>query len=195
MSTWRLLRLAGAGAAALPFCGCTGGLHHKGQQQFTVLGSYDHSIKGEVIWPDGDGRGDNAGVALGYNYFTADRFSVGAALTPYRNYNQSDGDAYAGEFQIALRYYFAEFDVAETPVGLYAELTGGLMQSGPSVPEDGTHTNFTQDSGLGFEVKLSDNVSWISGYRLRHESNGYVFGQDNPSQNDHQVYTGIAISW
>lgn len=197
MSTPTIRRLRAAGlygsVALLP--GCAGGLHRAGEHQVTLLGSYGHPIKGDVIWPDGEGRAGNAGVALAYNYFATDRLSVGGAITPYRNYNQSDGDAWAGEFQIALRCHFAEGKVGETPVGVFGELLGGLMQSSRSVPEAGTHTNFTQDAGLGIEFKLSENVGWITGYRLRHISNGQAFGGENPSQNDHQVYTGIAISW
>lgn len=175
--------------------GCAGGIHRRGEQQLSLLGSFGTPIKGQAVWPDADGRADNAGVALGYSYFAADRFAVGAALTPYRNYNQSDGDAHAGEFQVALRYYFADFELLDTPIGLFAEALGGIMQSSRSVPPDGSGANFTQDTGLGIEVKLGEGVSWITGYRLRHVSNGYLFSQDNPSQNDHQAYTGIAFSW
>jgi hypothetical protein len=43
-------------------------------------------------------------------------------------------------------------------------------------------------------MKLTDRISWTSGYRLKHLSNGNLFNDDNPSQNDHHVYTGIAIT-
>lgn len=229
--------------SCLAAAGCTGGLHRRGDHQVSLLGSYGHPIKGDVIWPDGEGRADNGGVAVGYNYFVGDRFSVGAAITPYRNYNQSEGDAYAGEFQIALRYYVAEWELigerasrrrggdSHSPahiarvgdsylpahiapvgdshppppgpaatgpapaLGIFVEALGGLMQSNRSVPEGGSHTNFTQDAGLGLELRLADNVSWMTGYRLRHVSNGNVFGGENPSQNDHQAYMGVAFSW
>ncbi len=182
-------------AIPLTCAGCGSGIHRRGEHQVTLLGSYDHPIKGQAIWPDGDGRADNAGVAVGYNYFLTDRFSVGGAITPYRNYNQSDGDAAAAELQVALRYHFADFEIVNTPVGLYAELLGGMMQSSASVPEAGSHTNFTQDAGVGMEVRLGEGFSWLTGYRLRHVSNGYIFSDKNPSQNDHQVYTGLAFSW
>jgi hypothetical protein len=38
-------------------------------------------------------------------------------------------------------------------------------------------------------------VSWISGYRMKHLSNADLFGDDNPAQNDHHIYTGLAFSW
>lgn len=184
-----VLALAAFGAA-----GCHGGLHRQGEHQLSVSGSFGTPIKGDVIWPDGDGRADNAGVTLDYGYYVRDRLSVVAAGTPYRNYKQSDGDVYTGEFQLGLRYHFFDFNVADVPVGLYAEALGGIMAGSKSVPEEGSHANFTQDTGVGVEVQLMDGVQWTTGYRLRHVSNGYIFGSENPSQNDHHVYTGIAIT-
>lgn len=179
----------------IPCLACNGGMHQKGEHQIGVAGTFGHAIKGQAIWPDGDGRADNAGVTVDYHYFVTDRLALGGAVVPYRNYNIAGRDAYAGEFQLGLRYYFFEFDLLDKPLGFYGELKGGLMQSSRSVPEEGTHTNFSQDSTLGVEWRLTENVSWQTGYRLRHVSNGYIFGSENPSQNDHQVFTGIAITW
>jgi opacity protein-like surface antigen len=192
---WRWGR-CGACAAIVLLAGCAGGIHHQGEHQFSLTGSFGHPIKGEIGWPDGAGRADNAGVTLGYAHFLRDRLALLAQLTPYRNYNQSDGDVWTAEYQMGLRYYFCDFDVAERPVALFAEALGGIMVGPRSVPEDGAHANFTQDTGVGVEVHLADHVAWITGYRFRHLSHGHVFGDDpNPSQNDHQVYTGIAISF
>lgn len=185
-----------ASSVLVSVAGCTGGMHRQGQHQFSVTGSYAHPIKGDTLWPQGDGQAENAGVTLGYGYFVQDRVALLAAATPYRSYSQGDGDIYAAEIQVGVRYHFWEFEVGSVPVGLYAEALGGLMQSVRSVPEDGAHVNFTQDTGAGIEVQVADNVSWISGYRYRHLSHGHVFaGDPNPGQNDHQVYTGIAINW
>lgn len=176
--------------------GCSGGMHRAGQQQVTLAGSYGHPIKGEIIWPDGEGRAENYAPTVAYNYFATDRLALTAALTPYRYYSQERGDTGSTELQLGLRYYIAEFDIAQAPAALFVEALGGLAYSNRSVPEDGSNGNFTQDTGVGLEVKLSDAVSWISGYRLRHLSNGRVFRSDeNPSQNDNQVYTGLAITW
>lgn len=173
--------------------GCQGGLHREGEHRLGVTGNYGEPIKGEVIWPDGEGRAQNGGVSVDYNYYLSDRTAIIAAATPYRTYNQSDGDIYAGEFQLGVRYHFWEFDIAQVPVGLYLDLLGGLTGSARSVPEDGSHLNFTQDTGIGMEVQLTDQISWISGYRLKHLSNGRLFGDENPSQNDHFVYTGLSF--
>jgi hypothetical protein len=182
-------------AALLPLTGCSGGIHVLGDRQIAVHGSYDHPISGPALYPEGDGRAENAGVTVAYHEFFADRTAFVSALTPYRNYNQSDGDIYTGEFQIGVRHYFWEFDLGKVPVGLFAEIYGGLLYGSESVPEEGSQANFTQDTGIGFEARLDKHISWISGYRLRHLSNGYIFSDKNPSQNDHQVFTGIAFTW
>lgn len=179
--------------SALLAAGCEGGLHRKGERRLGVAGSYGEPIKGDVIWPEGDGRASNAGVTVSYDHYVADRTSIRVAATPYRVYHQSDGDVYAGEFELGARYHFWEFHLADVPFGLYGEVLGGLAGGGRSIPEDGSHLNFTQGTGLGMEVQLTDDISWTSGYRLRHLSNGRIFGDENPSQNDHFVYTGLSF--
>lgn len=196
MNLFRSTSTASLAIAASLLVGCSGGIHTAGTHQVGVSGSFGHAIKGEAIWPDGEGRADSAGVTIDYRYFTADRFAIGAAATPYRNYNQSDGDVTTGEFQLSLRYYFWETDALGVPIGFFAEALGGIMTGSASVPQEGSATNFTQDTGLGVEMKLTENISWVTGYHLRHLSNGRIFRSDsNPAQNDHYVFTGIAISW
>ncbi|MBW7906432.1 MAG: acyloxyacyl hydrolase [Phycisphaerae bacterium] len=176
--------------------GCAGGLHRQGEHQLSLTAGYGRPFKGTALYPDAEGRAENAGVTVGYGYFATDRLALLAAGTPLRVYNQGDGDVAAGELQVGLRYYVWEFDLAGTPVGLFGEVLGGMMNGSRSVPEGGSHTNFTQDTGVGCEVQLTRRVSWISGYRLRHLSNGRIFRTDsNPSQNDHFVYTGVAFSF
>jgi len=177
---------------ALTAVGCGGGLHRQGEWRAEVTLSYEEPIRGETIWADGLGRSQAAGVTVHGNYFLADRTALIIAATPYRIYNQSDGDVYAGEFQLGARYYIAEWN-NPLPMALYAEVLGGVTLGRHSIPEDGSAFNFTQDTGIGFEAKLTDDVSWITGYRFKHLSNGNFFNDDNPSQNDHQIYTGISI--
>jgi hypothetical protein len=195
VSGWRRFALA---ACLLIGCmtictGCHGGHHRKGDLQFAITGTYGHAIKGETFWTDAKGRGDSASASIGLNYFVEDRVALMAELTPMRIFNQSDADVYSYELSVGARYYFAEFELGTVPVSFYGEILGGFMHGARSVPEAGSNFNFTQDTGVGVEMKLADNVSWITGYRFQHLSNGDLFNDDNPSQNDNQIYTGIAI--
>ena len=170
--------------------GCAnGGLHHHGEHQFAVTGLFAHPF-------DETGRGDNAGATLGYAYYFHDRWAFLAEVTPYRNYNIPDGDAAASSWQIGVRWHFWEFEAGELPVGLYADLRAGMMYSSRSVPRDGENVNFIEDIGLGCELKLADNLSWMTGCRLSHLSHAHVFGgAPNPGQDDFVVYTGLGFSW
>jgi hypothetical protein len=171
----------------VPLAGCAGGLHHQGEHQISLTGSYSHPF-------DPDGRGDAGGVTAGYKYFFQDRFAFMANLTPYRNYCLPEGNATAGEFQIGVRWHFWEFEVAELPVGLYAELLAGIMHASRSVPETGAHTNFAEDIGAGVELQVAENVYWTTGCRLRHMSHADILDGPNPGQDDVLIYTGLAFS-
>ena len=184
--------------AAIALClvaGCNGGLHHKGEQRFSVIGSYGEPFNESFVWKGGDGSGQEAALTLGYDYFLEDRLALIGTVTPYRIYNQSDGDTYAGEIQLGLRYYIWEFELFSTPGAVYGEMLGGVTYGSRSIPEEGSSFDFTQDTGLGMEMQISDDVSWFTGYRLKHLSNGNFFNDDNPAQNEHFVYLGVAFSW
>ena len=130
--------------------GCSGGLHRKGEQQFTVHGSWGAPISGDGIWPEGDGTSENWGATVGYGYFVNDRLALKVDVTPFRQYQDRRGDVTAGELQIGGRYHFAELPIGDTQLGFFAELYGGLMYSSKPFPEDGASVNFTQDAGVGF---------------------------------------------
>ena len=167
--------------------GCTGGLHHHGERQLMLTGLFSHPF-------DTDGRGDSAGATVGCNYFLRDRLALMGALTPYRNYNQGDGDAYAAELQLGLRWYFWEFGGQSRPVAVFNEGLAGVIYSSRSVPEEGTSTNFTGEIGVGLEVPLTDAICWVSGCRLRHLSHGHILHGKNPGEDDQQVYMGLAFA-
>jgi len=167
--------------------GCVGGPHRRGEHQLTLTGLFAHPF-------DTDGRGDSAGAMVGYNYFLRDRLALMGAITPYRNYNQGDGDAYAAEVQVGLRWYFWEFGGEPRPVAVFSEGLAGVIYSSRSVPEDGTCTNLTDEIGVGFEVPLTDGIRWITGYRLRHLSHGHILHGKNPGEDDQEAYMGLALS-
>jgi hypothetical protein len=167
--------------------GCAGGPHRQGERQLTMTAFFANPF-------DTDGRGDSAGATVGYNHFLRDRLALMGALTPYRNHNQGDGDAYAAEFQIGLRWYFWEFGDELQPAALFSEGLVGMIYSSSSIPEEGTNTNLTWEIGLGVEVPLADHICWVTGCRLRHLSHGHIFDGKNPGEDDQQVYMGLAFS-
>jgi hypothetical protein len=183
---WTLL-FAAAG------CNFTGGLHREEERQVVVEASYGHADPTEPFLWQGDGDGDNLGLMVGYAYYWRDRVGLQAKLTPVRMYDQADGDAYLAEFQIGFRYYFWELE----DFGVFLEALGGISYAHHSVPAvNGTHYNFTQDTGLGVEYLIDDRWSVLGGYRYSHLSNGQGVDQTkNPSQNDHEWWLGVGYSW
>lgn len=184
----RLHRAVWLLALLLPLSGCSGGLHRQGEHQLSLVGSYSEPF-------DPDGRGAAGGITAGYHYFLQDRLALLVNLTPYRSYCQPDGHATAGEVQLGLRWHFWDCELGELPLGLYAELLAGVMQASRSVPEAGAHTNFVEGAGVGVELRLSEEVFWTTGCRLRHMSHaGILDSGPNPGQDDVLVYTGLAVS-
>ena len=80
-------------------------------------------------------------------------------------------------------------------MALFLDLFGGVGYYSRSVPENGRHTNFTLEFGPGLEWRVSEQVSLMLGYRLRHLSNAGGIVEDNPGQNDHRIWAGVAIDW
>jgi opacity protein-like surface antigen len=179
-------------AALVSLCACTGGHHAKGDGQWSLVASHGSPTQGRTLWPEAKGDAENIGAAAEYAYFATDRLAVAGAIG-VRRYDQPEGDVTAGEIQLGLRYHAFSFRAGEIPLSVYAELFGGLQSGNRAVPLGGSKTNFTQDTGLGLEAQLSERTSWLLGYRLKHLSNAEIFGDSNPSQNDHQVYAGLAF--
>jgi len=174
-------------------CNFSGGLHRQEEREVVVEASYGHADPSQPFLWQGIGDANDYGLIAGYAYYWRDRVGLQAKLTPVRIYDQSDGRVYACEFQIGFRYYFWEAE----DLGVFLEALGGVSYADKSVPpEDGTHFNFTQDTGLGLEYLINDRWSVLGGYRYSHMSNGR--GTDrtkNPSQNDHEWWLGIGYSW
>lgn len=176
--------------------GCKGGLHREGDGQVEVLGSVGIPVKGDfALWWRGEGEAKNAALSVNYQHFVRDRVTVTAGLTPLRLYDQEGDTVYQAEFQAGTRYYPWEFPAWKTPVALYGEVLGGVSWASEPIPPIGSDWNLSLEMGLGFEIHLSDRLRWMVGYRLRHLSNGHGNVPENPGQNDHLLYTGLAFPW
>ena len=81
-------------------------------------------------------------------------------------------------------------------VGILFEFSGGGMYGDRAVPPRGTDWNWVFGYGPTFELPLSDTADLLFGYQWRHLSNGLGSSSpENPSQNDHRVWLGIALDW
>jgi hypothetical protein len=128
---------------------------------------------------------------VGHQWWVRDRVALALSLSPLLVYDQRDGVAYGAEAQAGVRY--APFEVGR--FGLFLDLFGGVGYYSPSVPPTGRHTNFSVEFGPGIECRVSETVSLLLGYRLRHLSNAGGQVADNPGQNDHRIWAGVTIDW
>lgn len=173
--------------------GCRGGgLHRRGDRQIAVQANYGKAIVGtSYLGFIGGGAADNAGLTLSYHHFVEDRVAVSGSVS-YRYFDQSDGPVHAAELEVGLRFLFLEFDTIAFSFDIYV---GGMVGT-RSVPGAGSHGNFLFGIGPTMEIQLSKKLSVLLGYQFRHLSNAGGFKDpDNPTQNDHRFYAGVAIPW
>lgn len=190
--TLRSALLAATLVSAFLTAGCAGGAFLPGERLVSVTGSYGSPTTSAGLWPAAQGQAENVAVAAEYGHFVRDRLEVAAAAA-LRRYDQAGQGVTAAEIQFGARYHFVSFALGTIPAGFYGEVFAGIQSGSRAVPERGSKTNFTQDTGFGFELRVAPRARWITGYRFKHLSNGEIFGDENPSQNDHQLYTGIAF--
>jgi hypothetical protein len=180
-------------ALLLVLGGCTGvgGIHRRGDRQVAVTGGPGLPFRDYPGFPAGKGREENTSVAVRYHHFVKDRLALVASFTPFRRYHERGVQAVAG--QIGGRYYFAETCLAGRPVGFFGEVLGGFQASDRAIPPGAADFNFLLDGAVGAEMRVSERVSCVLAYRLRHLSNGSIFGDRNPSQDEHSPYVGLAV--
>lgn len=176
---------------ALTAAACTGGPHRKGDRQAIFSASYGEPIGGESFGFVGHGDARNVGLAAAAQWFLLDRWAVGIR-TGARYYDQTGGGVIALEVEGTARHYLFELG----SVGVLFEVTGGGQLSSRDVPPGGTNTNWVFGFGPTLEIPLGEETDLLAGYQWRHLSNGK--GGDspqNPTQNDHRLWIGVAIDW
>ena len=171
--------------------GCVGGRHKKGDRQAVFSASFGEPISGKSLGFQGNGDARNVGVAAGSQWFLMDRWAVGVQ-TGLRYYHQTGGSAVAFELEGTARHYLFEIG----PVGFLFEFNGGGQIASREVPPGGTDINWIFGFGPTIEIPLGDKTDLLIGYQWRHLSNGRGGGEpDNPSQNDHRIWAGVALDW
>jgi len=180
-----MLLLAMTGAA------CHGGRHLKGDRQAVFSGSFGEPIEGKSLGFVGHGVARNLGLAAGSQWFLMDRWAVGVQAGG-RYYDQTGGAVFALEIEGTARHYLFELG----PVGVGFEVSGGGQVSSRDVPPGGTSYNWVFGFGPTLEIPLGEETDLLAGYQWRHLSNGKGGeSPENPTQNDHRIWVGVAIDW
>ncbi|MEZ5987689.1 MAG: hypothetical protein R3F30_00895 [Planctomycetota bacterium] len=160
-----------------------------GDQTVDVRAWYGIPILRRSFRWDGNGEDDTAGVRARYLFHLSDSIAIGPGVAA-STWFQSGADAYAGELEAVGRIYLHK----SRSLGVFAELTGGWMQSTRPVPTDGTEWNMTFSFGSGIEVPLDPGMGLISGITYHHTSNALGRANDrNPSQNEGQAWIGLSF--
>lgn len=175
---------------------CQGGRHQRGERHLIGEISVGIPSGGNLLWAGDKADAPNVGAAVAVEGFVRDRVALLGTLYPYRYYDQNDGPAHAQELQFGVRYFPPlEFELGKLPMAVFLDVSVGVIQSSRSIPAGGTHTNITQESGIGLEARLSETSSLLFGYHQRHISNGGGNAPDNPGFNDHQIFVAFTRRW
>jgi len=129
--------------------------------------------------------------AAGFGYYFADRLAVNVQLAGFALDPNDPGESNhvpGGGFDLLLRWHVLEYG----RVTLFAEGGIGLIYSDKSIPQFGTHFNFTPQAALGATFRVYDNVHLIGAAKYFHLSNAAMQGRDdNPGLDALGGYVGV----
>ena len=78
----------------------------------------------------------------------------------------------------------------------YFESGAGILQTSSSFPSDGTHFNFTPQTGVGMLWTLEQDMHLMDGLRWHHISNARIHGgHNNPGYDSAMGYAGLMFSF
>jgi hypothetical protein len=154
----------------------------KGTESLSLYGAYVHDYQ----------HGGDFGLgSVGYGYYVADRFAVGAEIRGF-GISQDGPDAVAVEGNLFIRHHL----IVSDPWSLYLDGAVGVFYADHEVPTGGTHFNFMEDTGLGATYRLDDGVYLMGGVRYLHISNARIDGADrNPAINGLEGYFGVMFTF
>jgi hypothetical protein len=124
---------------------------------------------------DGNEQLYGGGATVGF-YFI-DGLAINGEFLGYAIAQETVDDAPGGGFNLMLRWH----SWRNGDVSVYLECGAGLVQATRRVPAGGTHFNFVPQAGVGFTVRLRDNVHFYAGARYLHLSNAGT--GDRPNSN------------
>lgn len=141
-----------------------------------------------LFW-DGNGEVSDASARIRTMWHTDDHLALGAGIAAITFFTGGQ-DIYAGEAEAVGRCYAYRGEAA----GVFAEATGGYLQSTDPVPPGGTEWNFTFSFAAGLEIPWSGARNLELGITYHHLSNALGRMNDrNPSQNEAQFWLGVGL--
>lgn len=126
------------------------------------------------------------------SYYLVDDFALIGEFMAYGIDNIGGPDAEAVGFNLIARWHF----VNNPGWSMFLEGGAGVIQGNNQIPYGGTHFNFTPQAGVGFTIRLADNLHLILAGRYFHLSNASIEGVNhNPSIDAFGGYAGIVIEF
>jgi hypothetical protein len=149
------------------------------------------SVHSVIAYEVGLGSTRIPSVQLGYNYYLADRFSVGVEAT-LLGVSQPGDDAVAVAALGTFRHHFFERD----RYSLFWDFGFGPFEASDRVPEGGTQFNFITRTGPGLTCEVAEGTLLMVAARYWHLSNAQIEGADrNPSLNAAELSVGLMWRW
>ncbi|MGE3174657.1 MAG: hypothetical protein AB7O97_18640 [Planctomycetota bacterium] len=161
-----------------------------GEREWQARVFYGVPLLQKSFFWDGNGEVDTAGLKLRHLWQVTDRFALGPGLT-LQNWFAGGPDMQSAEVEAVGRFLGQVGDL-----DVFAEFTGGFLQATRAVPIGGTDWNFTFSFGPGLRIPLDADHALDLGATWHHVSN--ALGRDNPrnpSQNEVQMWVGMAFRW
>ena len=121
--------------------------------------------------PRSDLKGDRLSVA--WRRFSSPRVEKGPELTLSTLENGTHGTKAWGLVYARRQYFHVRSDHA-----LHWSVGAGLCHLTSLVPEQGSHTNFTEELGVGYMHRAGRRTAWTAEYRFAHISDG---GRSDPN--------------
>lgn len=127
---------------------------------------------------------------VAFSYFLVDHFEAGVELATWY-FDQEHYDELGINPVLIFRWHLLHNEKWT----FYVDAGIGVVFSTDSVPEGGTHFNFTPRVGVGFTRALGDRGARLqAGLRWDHVSNARITGdRGNPAYDGPLIYAGIII--
>jgi Lipid A 3-O-deacylase (PagL) len=125
---------------------------------------------------------------LSYTYFLVDWVEVNVELGAWYHF-QDNQDAAGLNPALVFRWHL----IHSEDWTFYVDAGIGLLFNTDSVPEGGTHVNFTPRAGLGVTYRISESGARLqAGLRWHHISNARITGdRGNPATDAPMLYVGL----